>query len=213
MMRDTEQSSYLFWNAFRCYGSAKRFAAGEQIFLKDDPADQTYYLVKGRVRAYLLYPDGVERTLCYVDRDSLVGEEALAQPARRIVCADAVTDLEMYSLNGAQMRMLCSDQPQLQQELMKFFVQKISLLCQWIFYAQFSHSSAKLACLLYTSSRERADVHYTQEQIAQVTGMSRMSVSSALKKLTDKGITEAHYGHIRILQREKLKDYFDSRIY
>ena len=35
----------------------------------------------------------------------------------------------------------------------------------------------------------------------------------ALKKLSDAGLAEAYYGHIRVLQREKLKDYFDSRIY
>ena len=212
-MRNEKRVPHLFRDAFRRYGSVKRFAAKEQIFWKDDPADKTYYLARGRVRAFLLYPDGVERTLCYVDRDSLVGEEALAQPAKRIVCADAATELEMYAMDGAQLRQLCADQPQLQQELMTFYVQKISLLCQWIFYAQFSHSSAKLACLLYTGTEKGTDVHYTQEQIAQVTGMSRMSVSSALKKLSEAGLTEAHYGHIRVLQREKLKDYFDSRIY
>lgn len=181
--------------------------------MKNDPADQVYYLAKGRVRAYLLYPDGVERTLCYIGRNSLVGEEALAQPAVRIVCADAVTALEMYALNGEQICQLCAEQPRIQQELMAFFVQKISVLCQWIFYAQFHNSSAKLACLLYTGSGSGTDVYFTQEQIAQVTGMSRVSVSTALKKLTTAGVTEAHYGYIRVLRREKLKEYFDSRIY
>ena len=90
-MKNEERVPNLFRDAFRRYGTVKRFAAKEQIFWKDDPADKTYYLARGRVRAYLLYPDGVERTLCYVDRDSLVGEEALAQPAKRIVCADATT--------------------------------------------------------------------------------------------------------------------------
>lgn len=212
-MHDRELAPTLFREAFHTYGSEKRIPAGTQIFWKDDPAEHTYYLVKGKVRAYLLYPDGVERTLCFIDHDNLIGEEALAQPARRIVCADAATDLEMYALDGVQLRTLCAQQPHLQQELMTFFVQKISLLCQWIFYAQFRRSSAKLSCLLYTGSEKDRNVQFTQEQIAQVTGMSRMSVSAALKKLTDAGITESCYGYIRILDREKLKDYFDHRTY
>ena len=62
---------------FRRCGSLRRFAAGDQIFQKDAPAGEIYYLERGKVRAYLLYPDGTERTLCFVERGNLVGEEAV----------------------------------------------------------------------------------------------------------------------------------------
>ena len=61
---------------FRQYGRLRRFCAGQQIFLKDSPARELYFLERGKVRAYLLYPDGIERTLCFVERGNLIGEEA-----------------------------------------------------------------------------------------------------------------------------------------
>ena len=53
-MKNEERVPNLFRDAFRRYGTVKRFAAKEQISWKDDPADKTYYLARGRGRAYLL---------------------------------------------------------------------------------------------------------------------------------------------------------------
>ena len=39
---------------FRRYGRLRRFCAGQQIFLKDSPARELYFLERGKVRAYLL---------------------------------------------------------------------------------------------------------------------------------------------------------------
>ena len=95
---------------FRQYGRPRRFPAGTQIFQKDAPAEEIFYLERGKVRAYLLYPDGAERTLCFVERGNLVGEEAVARPPVRIVCVDAVTDLLMYSMDADQLLRGCMEQ-------------------------------------------------------------------------------------------------------
>ena len=196
---------------FRQYGRPRQFSAGQQIFLKDSPANEIYYLERGKVRAYLLYPDGTERTLCFVERGNLVGEEVAARPPVRIVCADAVTDLLMYSMDAETLFRVCGEAVDCYPELLRLYMQKIELLSSWIFYAQFTRNDAKLACLLYSSTAGRNQVTYTQEQIAAVTGMSRVSVSKCLRDLTEKGLIRREYKKIWVLDRQGLRELFGEQ--
>lgn len=198
---------------FRQHGRLRRFSAGQQIFLKDSPAEEIYYLERGKVRAYLLYPDGMERTLCFVERGNLVGEEAVARPPVRIVCADAVTDLMMYGMDVNMLLRECVIDPNSLPELMALFMKKIELLSSWIFYAQFTQNSAKLACFLYSNTERCMEVLYTQEQIAAVTGMSRVSVSNCLREFAKKGLITQAYKRIRVLNRHGLRQLFGDRAF
>lgn len=179
--------------------------------MKDDPADKIYYLESGKVRAYLLYPDGTERTLCFVERGNLVGEEMAATPPVRIVCVDAVTNLVMYSMTVSQVLEWCSRDQRTIQELMALYMRKIELLSSWIFYAQFQQNSAKLTCFLYSKTADHCEVYYTQEQIASVTGMSRVSVSNCLRNFAAQGLLRQEYRCIHVLDRPALRSHFGEK--
>ena len=179
---------------FRQYGLPRRFCAGQQIFLKDSPAQELYFLERGKVRAYLLYPDGIERTLCFVEKGNLVGEEAVGRPAVRIVCADAAADSLMYSMDLDTLLRACAAERENWAELLALFMKKIELLSSWIFYAQFIQNSAKLACFLFSNTgNAHTVVRYTQEQIAAVTGMSRVSVSNLIRKFEEERSWQTEY--------------------
>lgn len=196
---------------FRDHGRVRRFTAGSQIFQKDDPAGEIYYLERGKVRAYLLYPDGTERTLCFVERGNLVGEEAVSQPSARIVCADAATDLVMYAMEGKALLTCCAQETGSLPELTTLFMKKIHLLSSWIFYAQFTRNEAKLACFLYSNTQDRQEVRYTQEQIGSVTGMSRVSVSNCLRDLQQRDFVRVAYKRIWVLDRAGLRALFGEQ--
>lgn len=196
---------------FRKYGTVRRYSAGQQIFLKGMIAEEIYFLEQGKVRAYLLYPDGTERTLCFIERGNLVGEEAVGTPPRRIVCADAAADLLMYGMHAQTLLQAAGQVPACIPELLPLFMKKIEVLSNWIFYAQFTQNNAKLACFLYSNTDGSGKVHYTQEQIAAVTGMSRPSVSQGLKLLEGRGLLKRGYRVIRVEKRSELLEYFDHR--
>lgn len=196
---------------FHEHGRLRRVCAGEQLFLKDEAAENIYFLERGKVRAYLLYPDGTERTLCFVERGNLVGEEVVARPPVRIVCADASTDLTLYAIDAATLLGGCGQDPEGLAELMALFMKKIQILSSWIFYAQFTCNSAKLACFLYSNTGERSQVRYTQEQMAAVTGMSRVSVSKCLRDFAAQGLVAPGYRHLRVLDRPGLRRLFGER--
>lgn len=194
--------------AFRAYGRRRSFARGMQLFQKNDEARELYFLEQGRVRAYLLYPDGAERTLCYVDRGNLVGEEVTALPPKRIVCADTADDCVVSVLTREQLLQITQTDREVARELLALYMQKIELLSNWIFYGQFSHNEARIACFLYDHSEQNPKITYTQEQIAAVTGMSRVSVSKCIRRFTESGLIEKGYGYLRVVRRQDLREYF-----
>ena len=193
---------------FRTYGRKRSFARGTQLFQKNDEAKELYFLEKGCVRAYLLYPDGAERTLCYVDSGNLVGEEVVAVPPRRIVYADTASDCVTFALTKEQLMSISKADYQMTKELLAMYMQKIEVLSNWIFYGQFSRNEARIACLLYDNSEINPKILYTQEEIAAVTGMSRVSVSQCIKRFAEKGLIEKGYGYLRVLKRQELREYF-----
>ena len=193
---------------FHQHGRRCHFKSGKQVFMKNDIAEEIYYLEKGTIRAYLLYPDGSERTLCYIESGNLAGEEVVATPPRRTVCADAATDITLISLRGSVLLEYCQAQPTVLKELLAMYMQKIELLSNWIFYGQFSRNEARVACFLYDHSEFSNQIFYTQEQIASVTGVSRVSISQLLSRFSSLGLVERKYGYLIVLEREKLRDYF-----
>jgi cAMP-binding proteins - catabolite gene activator and regulatory subunit of cAMP-dependent protein kinases len=196
---------------FRKYGQPRRFKAGETVFLKGDAARRVYYLESGQVCAYLLYPDGEERTLCFVGQGNLVGEEALAEPFCRIVCCDAATDLLMYEMEAGNFFRGCLENRESLPEIMEFFMKKISLLSSRIFYAQFMKNEEKLACLLYSETADASCVSYTHEQIAAVTGMSRVSATKIMNGFSEQGLITQEYRKIRVTDRPGLLAIFRAK--
>lgn len=147
-----------------------------------------------------------------MEKGNLVGEEAVGRPAVRIVCADAAADSLMYSMDLDTLLRACAAERENWAELLALFMKKIELLSSWIFYAQFIQNSAKLACFLFSNTgNAHTVVRYTQEQIAAVTGMSRVSVSNLIRKFEEEGLVCQGYRSIRVLDRERLRALFGKR--
>lgn len=197
---------------FKNKGMKKNFQAGEIIFMKNEPAHSIYYIVEGQVRAFLVYPDGKERTLIYAVKNNVMGEEVFASPPVRIVCTNAITDVKTYRMDSASLLQACMSDPASMQELLSLLMSKITVLHSWIFYTQFVRNEEKIACLLYTlTQQDRDKVNLTHEQIASVTGMSRVTATRVMNGLSEKGFIGQEYKHIRVTDREALKHVFENK--
>lgn len=197
---------------FRSYGTTRNYVKGQQIFAKTQFADEIYYIVSGRIRAYLLYPDGSEHTLCYIGPGNLAGEEVMSQSRMRIVCTDAADDLTVLVLGKDTLVEHVTSAGCLE-ELLSLFMKKIEVLSEWIFYGQFNKAEEKVAYFLYSNSQMSEQIQYTQDQIAAVTGLTRASVSSCLKKFAGNNVLRIAYGRIHILNRDGLIEYFGDHAF
>lgn len=87
-------------------------------------------------------------------------------------------------------------------------MRKITLLNSWIFYAKFQRNEEKIACLLYTLN---SPIKLTHGQIAEVTGMSRVTATRILDSLAKKNIIAMQYKSLEILDKQTLHEIFENK--
>ena len=193
------------------YGVRRTFAAGECLLEKGAAADRAFFLVAGQVRTFCLSPAGDEISLFYLGPDSLIGNEALMFHSRVMVSVAAMVPVEAYALPPARFLELWQEKELPLEDLIAHYVQRIALLSDYICCSHFQDADQRVAYFLHACCAGAGpDVRYTHEQIAAVTGVSRVSVSRALGRFRKAGIIAQDYRRIRVLHPQRLSGVFSG---
>lgn len=207
----TENKELQVADVFKLYGHAHTYSSGEIIIQKGDVVKELYYVDKGKVRTYCLNKHGDEITLFYINENHLIGVEAIANIPIRKINVDAVSEAILYSIDANILLENCIKNKISMQDLMGFFITKITMLSDYICCSRFLKNDEKLAYFLYSNcNREENIIQYTHEQIASVTGMNRVSVTRLLNKFVEKKLITQHYKEIRVLNKGGLAEIFNS---
>lgn len=198
-------------NLFLSHGIREIHNSNEIIFIKDEPAKYLYFIEKGSIRVYIPYRNGDERTLCYFYPGTIIGEEAFGTPPVRIVCTNSLSETRLYKLSASNLLSLAQKDNLVIPNLLSFFMKKITLLHSWIFYSQFKKNEAKIACLIYTLSKQNAKINLSHEQIAAVTGMTHVTATRILDTFSKKGLISSQYKSLKVLKEDELKEIFDYK--
>ncbi|MFA9422903.1 MAG: Crp/Fnr family transcriptional regulator, partial [Sedimentibacter sp.] len=158
-----------------------------------------------------LNKQGNEITLFYINENHLIGIEAIANILIRKVNVDSLTDTILYSIKADVLLEKCVKNKISLDNLMGFFITKVTMLSDYICCSRFLKNDEKLAYFLYsTCVREGSVIPYTHEQIASVTGMNRVSVSRLLRSFVKADLISQHYKQINVLNKEGLAEIFNS---
>lgn len=192
-------------------GIRRSLLPGELLQEKGTRADRVFFLTKGQVRTFCLSPAGDEISLFYLGPDSLIGNEALIPQSQVMVSVSAMTPAEVYSLPPERFLGLWQERGLPLQDLIAHYVQRITLLSDYICCAHFQEADQRVAYFLYACcAGSGTDVRYTHEQIAAVTGTSRVTVSRVLSRFRRAGIIAQDYRRIRVLDARRLSEVFSS---
>jgi glutaminase len=91
----------------------KNFQQGQNVIQIQDPALELYFLMKGKVSAWLDTADGEGKRLATFTPGMVFGEMALLDRSPRSARVAADTDLECYVLPLEELEKLAAEQPQL----------------------------------------------------------------------------------------------------
>ena len=94
---------------------------------------------------------------------------------------------------------------------MAHFVRRITMLSDYICCSHFLEDDKRVAYFLHTCCASSGpSIPYTHEQIAAITGMSRVSVTRILKQFREAGILRQSYRRIEIMAPQRLSEVFAS---
>jgi CRP/FNR family transcriptional regulator len=116
------------WAPFRTARQAQHYAAGQLIYLQDTPAEGFYYLLSGRVNAFLSSEEGDERVLAVYQSGNLFGEASFFNELPRVSSAITVTECDIVFISRSTAQTLLSENPQLAMALLKYLARTVWML-------------------------------------------------------------------------------------
>lgn len=186
---------------------------GYLIYMKGDPADRVYYILKGRVRIFENLYSGREMTLDVAESGRIFGESAFVPGNVRPACVEAVNKVTLVSFRMGDVLPYF--------RIMGEFALHFLQLCS----NTMDHLTARMEeqCLLdrygkvasfildvtEQDSVEKGTaggvIPYTHEDLSVSLGLNRSTVTMVLKEFENQGCLERGYGYVKVLDRRALE--------
>jgi CRP-like cAMP-binding protein len=188
--------------------------AGTVFYVPEDPAERVFVLVRGRVRLYKLSPEGRALTLMVLEAPAVFGDIALADPVRHDSFAEAMTDCEVGELDRKELRELLGANPALALRLMAIMSRRLRAMERKLADIAFKSVPQRLATVLLglvgepdagPSSVAPAVLRYTHQQLAEMIGSYRETVTKALGEFREAGLIRVEEDAVHLTDIGRLR--------
>lgn len=134
-----------------------------------------------------------------------MGEASFFDQCPRVSSAMALEDSLVVSIDQQLLDQIFIEHPQLAQPMLRYLARTVRLLSDHVDTASLPAIGRVARYLLTLPRGENNTVVCTHESIGQAIGMSRISVSRAIKQLVQQGAVETGYGVVQILDESRLQ--------
>lgn len=158
------------------------------VFLRGDPGDALYGVVKGRVRITASGPQGKEVFLNLMEPGDAFGEIALLDGEPRTASAITAAPTELIVIQREQFLALVQHEPKLAVHLIELLCKRVRWTSEQMEDSSLLAAPARLAKRLLSlaampgaATHNGSQVKISQEQLAQFLGLSRQIVNKHLQ--------------------------------
>ncbi|OGE28023.1 hypothetical protein A2867_04060 [Candidatus Daviesbacteria bacterium RIFCSPHIGHO2_01_FULL_40_11] len=190
------------------------FKKGESILRAEDKPKGVLYLKKGYVRLYSISSNAQELTLIIFKADDFFPMMWAINDTPNTYYLDAMTDAELYQAPRKQFLNFIKNNSEVLFEINSRILTRFGGILSRMEYAIFGHAQSKVASIILLcaerfGSKEKRDiivqVPLTHQDIANLIGVARETVSIEMEKLQKQGLIE-HLGRSLVVKDiQKLK--------
>ena len=198
-----EISENLF-HYFTSVGIPTHYEPGEIIYMQEDNSHQLYLIIKGRVRVFLISKDGHEITFDIIGKGKIFGESSCLQNTNRPVCVSAIDATDLVSCQLETLYPSILESKELTLSIMQLLSSTNDHLTHLVKKAYFYDRNEKIASFLL--EQKETTITFTHEEIALLTGLSRVTVTKILNDFANSKLIKQAYRKIIILDHEGLKN-------
>lgn len=179
------------------YMRPRQFSRGDIIFHKDDPGHALFIVEEGSVRIYLPGIQGADLTLALLGRGDFFGDLSLLDGAPRSASAAAAGDSALLVLDRSDFVRLVSSRPSATLAVLAVVARRLretdEMASDLAFMNVGGRLAKKLLELAASHGSQRADgvlldIRLTQEEIANMIGVTRESVNRNLARFRQAGV-------------------------
>jgi len=183
------------------------FKKNEMIYQQQDITEFVYIVNKGRVCISLIGNSGEEKSFFVAEVGCIFGEISVIDDQPNICYAMAVTDTHIYKVAKRVFLKELNFNVEFSNMVLKLVVKKTNLLVYQIKQLLFNDANYRVySSILYlvksnskpSENGYELTLKFTHQEMAHLTGLSRVSVSNILLSLTAQGILDKEDGYIVI---------------
>ena len=193
----------------------KTFPKKSIIFHEGDRGDTLYILKSGRVKISKITEDGREKTLALMQPGEFFGEMAIFDEQPRSATAEVLDEQAVvYTLAKRDFERLIIEHPTIALKIMRDLTRRIRLVNQQVEDLAFKDVHERVASTLKNlaevegrpiGSKVLINLKMTHQDLANMVGSSRETVTRALNRLQDEGIISISHQQITINQPKQLQ--------
>lgn len=178
----------------------RRFARGEVVFHRGDPADTLHLVAKGRLAARVTTSLGDTVIFSVLGPRDFFGELALLGDAVRTSSIVALEESETRALHRLDFERLRSSHAGVDRMLMQVLAQQVRRLSAHLVEALYLPAEQRILRRLvevaaaYGTLDQPVTIPLTQEHIAELAGTSRATVNRVLREEAQRGTVELKRG-------------------
>ena len=196
-------------------GYLKEYRRGEIIFFENDSEKKLYLLVDGQVKLSMLSSEGREKVMTILQAGDIFGEISLFDHDPHPLTAEVLEKARLMILDWNDLEEIIMEQPRLALKIIEALSKKTRLLTSQVRDLVFHDAKGRLANLLIRFANDfgqdveegtMIEIILTHQEIANLLGVSRVTVTKTLNKLIDEGIIKIKERKIYILDDEKLNE-------
>ena len=197
----------------------RRYENGNYIFLEDSEGEQCFFVAKGSVKVTRLSKDGREVILTMLNAGDFFGEMSLLDGESRSANVIALEETEVLTLNREDFLVVLHDYPTIAIQLVKEMAGRLRKSDRQIASLSLSDAEKRITmCIIRFADDQgvikngKVSITKTpiQQDIANMAGTSRETVSRALSILEKENLIERNGRELIILDYKKFIKEFDS---
>ena len=198
-------------NIFQSYKyNEKEYHKDAIIRFQGDEYNELMIILSGEINAGIQNPDGKKIIIETLKKSDAVATGVLFASDNTLpVTITAVTDLKILFLSKKTILEICRKHENFLLNYLQDEGNKVMFLAEKIRLLKFNSISQKIAChLLSLSKKQGTDsvkLQYNREQMADLFGVARPSLSRGFSELYDQGILEAEGKIIHIMDKTELQ--------
>ena len=198
---------------------AKHFENGNYIFLEESEGEQCFFVLEGSVKVTRLSKDGREVILAMLNEGDFFGEMSLLDGESRSANVIALEKTKVLTLDRNDFIAVVNDYPQIAVQLLKELARRLRKSDRQIASLSLSDAEKRIALCIIRFADEQGVIQNgkvsipktpIQQDIANMAGTSRETVSRALGLLEKEDLIERHGRELIILDYKKFIKEFDS---
>lgn len=173
------------------------YAKGNIIINEGDKIDNIYIIHKGKIKVYKINLDGKEQILYILKDGDTFGENSIFKEQKATFCAEAIDDVKLCLLSREDFIRIISRNPEIALKIMNYLLERLQNIESLVKDITTEDVKTRLlSMILRLADKEgiknsdgiKLKFYLSREDIANLLGTTRETISRKLHELEDDGI-------------------------